>query len=133
MRRFIIQVCIILSVSGGLGLVPAAVSAYSTRPFNYYEQQLKKNTKLGGYENVAKTGPVVTAAQIVNFLLQLLGAVAICLTVYAGMLWLFARGNEDEIEKAKDILAGSAVGLFVILASYSIMAYIFRSFLDITN
>lgn len=106
---------------------------YKKRALNKYEQTLKDNTRLGGYDNVATSGPTVTAAKIINWLLTLLGAIAISLSVYAGMVWLLARGNEDQVKKAKDILAGSAIGLLIILASYSITAYVFNSFILITN
>ncbi len=116
-----------------LGLPLGAAAAYQKQPLNVYEETLKKATGLGGYEDVAASGPVVTAALLINWLLTLLGTVAIMLIVYAGVLWLLARGKEEDIKKAKDILAGSVTGLFVILASYSIVAYVFRNFVEITN
>ncbi|EKE01305.1 MAG: hypothetical protein ACD_21C00164G0004 [uncultured bacterium] len=125
-----------------LTIAAASVLAYTTQPIDGNAQYSEDNTvlntvqtgsKLGGYENVAAEGPLLTAAQIVNLLLTLLGAIAISLTVYAGFIWLLSRGNEEEIKKAKDILAGSAIGLLLILASYSITSYIFREFVEITN
>lgn len=118
------------------------VLAYETQPIDgnaeYTEDEtvlgtIQEGSKLGGYDDVATEGPLLTAALIVNFLLTLLGAVAVALTVYAGFLWIISRGNEEDIKKAKDILAGSAIGLLLILASYSITTYIFRSFLEITD
>lgn len=133
MNRLVPLLVIIVSLSGSIAVQPAIAASYETRNLDYYWESIKENTRLGGYDDVAASGPMVTAALIVNRLLLLLGIIVVCLMVYAGFLWMMARGNEDDIKKAKDILTGSAIGLFVILASYSIMAYIFRSFVNITN
>lgn len=136
MRRILAAFLFMLLYVGVVALPAYATdtsSTYKTRPLNYYEKNLQRDTKLGGYDNVATSGPTVTAAKVINWLLTLLGAIAIALTVYAGMVWLLARGNDDEIKKAKDILAGSAIGLLIVLASYSITTYIFNSFVLITN
>lgn len=132
---------ILLLLSSVALLHTTQAAVYTTQPIDgngeYSEDAtvlgtFQKESKLGGYEDVAAEGPLLTAALIVNFLLQLLGAIAIALTVYAGYVWLMARGNADEVKRAKDILAGSAIGLLLILASYSITSYIFRSFVNIT-
>ena len=52
---------------------------------------------------------------IVNFLLSLLGIVFFLLMVYAGYLWMTARGNEEQIEKAKKITKEAIVGLLIIV------------------
>lgn len=96
-------------------------------------QTVKNNTRLGGYDNVASQGPIETVALIVNFLLGLLGTIALALTIYAGYIWLIARGDEGEVERAKAILVGSVTGLFLVLSSYTILGYVFRSFVSITN
>lgn len=72
-------------------------------------------------------GPVLIAAQMINVLLQLLGLVSLLLIFYAGFVWMMARGNEDDIKKAKDIIIGTTIGMLVILASYSFMRFIFEA------
>lgn len=106
---------------------------YVKKDFDYYFNTVQNNTRLGGYDDVANEGPIMTASLVVNLLLGLLGTVALCLTVYAGFLWIIARGNEEDITKAKNILMGSVVGLLVVLGSYSFMNYVFRSWTNITN
>lgn len=96
-------------------------------------QTVKNNTKLGGYDNVAASGPIETVSYIINFLLGLLGTIALALTVYAGFVWLKAQGNEEEVTRAKNILIGSVTGILLVLSSYAIINYVFRSFVNITN
>lgn len=78
-------------------------------------------------------GPVLIAAQIINVLLQLLGLVSLLLIFYGGFIWMLARGNEDEVKKAKDIIIGTTIGLLVILSSYSFMRFIFDAATDATD
>ena len=118
------------------GTVLALPTTAYTKKLLYDEdliKTLKDNTKLGGYDDVANQGPVVTAALIINLLLGLLGVLCLCLAVYAGFLWMTARGNEQEIKKAKDILAGTAVGMLVVLSSYGVMSYVFNSVINAAN
>lgn len=107
--------------------------AYVQKGFDYYDEDVRVNAQLGSYTNVASEGPILTASRIINFLLSLMGAFTLCLVVYAGYVWMMARGNEEEVTKAKDILIGSVIGILIILASYSIIGYVFNAFVDITD
>ena len=139
MKRSVVSFLIATLLLPGLvfaaGESPDALGdgTYVKKDFDYYFQNIRDNTKLGGYDDVANEGPIATASLVINLLLGLLGTIALCLTVYAGFLWMIARGNEEDITKAKDILSGSVVGFLVILSSYSFMYYVFRSWVNITN
>ena len=90
------------------------------------------------YGNLTDTGlgttdPVVVAAQITNVFLRVLGTITILLMLYGGWTWLWARGNEEDITKAKDIISGAIIGLLVILASYGITQFVFYYLTRITN
>ncbi|MBU0722587.1 hypothetical protein KKA93_04000 [Patescibacteria group bacterium] len=49
-----------------------------------------------------------------------LAVVFLGLMIYAGFLWMLARGNEQEVEKAKNIIIYAVIGLVVVLAAYAI-------------
>lgn len=90
------------------------------------------------YGNLTDTGlgttdPVVVAAQITNVFLRVLGTITILLMLYGGWTWLWARGNEEDITKAKDIIRGAIIGLLVILASYGLTQFVFYYLTRITN
>lgn len=106
---------------------------YVNKGFDYYMNDIQGNTGLGGYDDVANEGPVLLASRIINFLLLFLGTIALCLTVYAGYLWMMSRGNEEEVTKAKAILSGSIIGVLLVLSSYGVLNYVFRSFTNITD
>lgn len=52
---------------------------------------------------------------IINYLLTFLGIVFFLITLYAGWLWLTARGNTEEVEKAKKILQEAIIALIIVL------------------
>lgn len=73
---------------------------------------------------VADSNPIEVIATLVGVLLSLLGIVAIVLIIRAGLMWMTAQGNSDTIESAKKQLQWAAIGLVVILSSYSIANFV---------
>jgi cbb3-type cytochrome oxidase subunit 3 len=55
-----------------------------------------------------------------QFLISFLALVFFALILYAGWVWMLARGNEQEVEKAKNILTSAIVGLAIVLSAYGI-------------
>ena len=52
--------------------------------------------------------------------------------IYAGYLWLTSRGNSERVEKAKDILKESIVGIGVVFSAAAISALIYLAFVPST-
>lgn len=77
--------------------------------------------------------PVIAAAQIINVFLNILGFLTLVLMIYGGWLWIWAKGNEEEITKGKDVIRGSIYGMIVILSSFGVLQYLFYYFTKITN
>jgi len=67
--------------------------------------------------------------KIISVATSFLGIIFLLLMIYAGFLWMTARGNEQQLEKAKNIIIYSVIGLVVVLAAYAItqlMAILWR-------
>lgn len=64
---------------------------------------------------------------VVSSLLGLIGVVFFILVLYAGLKWMLAMGNSEEVNKAKDILINAGIGLVIVAASYAITKFIFTS------
>lgn len=64
--------------------------------------------------------PVYVALQIVNTALVFLGVASSAMILYAGLLWFLARDNEEQVEKATQILKGAVIGLALIILSYGL-------------
>ncbi len=72
--------------------------------------------------------PATIGIRIINLALGFLGTISLVLMLYAGFIWFKARDNEEEVKKAKDIIAGSITGLAITMMSYG-LAYLIFSFL----
>ena len=87
--------------------------------------------KLGGSELKNAVGGVVDSTPletrvggIIAAILGMLGTVFLVLTIYAGVLWMTASGEEAKIEKAKEILKAAIIGLAIVLSAYTITFFV---------
>lgn len=71
--------------------------------------------------------PRLIVANTIRILLGLLGTIFLCLTLYAGYLWMTAGGNEEDVTRAKSLLTRAVIGLMIILMSYSITIFVVRT------
>ena len=56
--------------------------------------------------------------------LGLAGMAFLIMIVYGGYLWMTAMGEETKIENAKRTIVAAAIGLVLILGSYTFVSYI---------
>ena len=68
--------------------------------------------------------PAATAGRVINIALSLVGIVFLILMFYGGYLWMTARGKEERLNKAKDTIEASVIGLIIVLAAYGITYFI---------
>ena len=75
------------------------------------------------------TAPSATFATTVHDILSavfsIMGVIFLVLTIYAGMIWMTAQGDSKKVQKAKDILSQSVIGLIICLAAYGITTWVF--------
>jgi len=99
--------------------------------FVFAENNTLKNLKAvgvtnGGYvEATGANSAAGIAGTAVKAFLSLLGVIFLILMLYSGYNWMIAHGDESKVEKAKDTLRTSVIGLVIVLASYAIYYYIF--------
>ena len=58
---------------------------------------------------------------IYNYAIGTVGVIATVVMMYAGILWITAAGNQEQIGKAKDYIASSLTGLVLLLCSWMIL------------
>ncbi|PLX26788.1 hypothetical protein C0583_05830 [Candidatus Parcubacteria bacterium] len=79
-----------------------------------------------GYDTeVDSVEPMI--ATIIRFALSFLGVIFLVLAIYGGFLWMTARGNESQIEKAKSLLTAAIVGMIIVVASYALSAFVIEN------
>ena len=70
---------------------------------------------------------------ILNVILSFLGVVFLVLSVYAGVKWMIAKGNDQKVTEAKDLLADAIIGLVIVSAAYAISYFVLGSFINSLN
>lgn len=88
--------------------------------------QAAKYTVQAHYDNGAPLMSTIT--KIVSLALVAAIFIFFAFTVYAGIRWMTARGNDEFVKKAKDTLEASIFGLIVVVSAYAITTYIFTTF-----
>ncbi len=64
---------------------------------------------------------------VVGTALSMVGVLFFGLMIYGGILWMTARGNDDQTKKAFDTITAAVIGLVIILASYAITTFAFKT------
>ncbi|MBI2436746.1 MAG: hypothetical protein HYV41_03330 [Candidatus Magasanikbacteria bacterium] len=92
---------------------------------------VKDAGKAAGYdENTSDITLSENVGKVINIALSVVGVLFTILMVYAGYLWMTARGKDEQIEKAKTIIVASIIGLFITLGAYSISNFVVPRILD---
>ncbi len=72
------------------------------------------------------TDPRMTIAAGIRYVLSFVGTIFIALTVYAGILWMTAGGNDEQVTKSKKLLFQAVIGLFITFSAYTITLLAYR-------
>lgn len=84
---------------------------------------VNSTAKESGLKSIGSLGQLTGNA--IGMVLGLVGVLFFVLMVYAGVLWMTARGNDEQISKAKNIFSGAVIGIFIVIASYYILDFVF--------
>lgn len=121
------------STFGKLLLLPLLVSAFflaSTAPVSAQLKNpqstlknLEKTAGSAGFDVEQRDLPALVGS-IIGGLLGILGVVFVILMIYGGYLFMSAQGNEDQVEKAKDIIKNAVIGIVIIFLAYAITTFV---------
>lgn len=73
------------------------------------------------------SGPVDIINRAIKILMAFIGSISLVLYIYAGILWMTARGESQTIERARKTTIWTTLGVVVMLASYMLVSFIFKS------
>lgn len=102
-----------------------AVSARAAYDFSKDSGASVLGQKLGYTESQT---PEYYVGLALSVIFSVLGLVFLILTVYAGIKWMTAQGNNSQIESAKDTLTRAIIGLVICLVSYGITFFVVNIF-----
>ena len=104
-----------LLFAGWYYFIPSIVLGYSSK-------EAEKNLdKAASRASLLKGTIGGTVGNVINSILVYVGIILMILIAYAGVLWMTAGGNEEQINKAKKIIKGSVIGFLVVILSYTIV------------
>ncbi len=90
--------------------------------------------KSGGFNtNEEEAGVAAIAGKIIQALISLLGIIFIGLTVYAGFLWMTARGETEQVDRSKKMLTQGVIGMAIMLAAWAITNFVLSRLIDATG
>lgn len=62
----------------------------------------------------------------ITVFLSALAFVFFGLTLYAGVQWMLARGNDEKITASKETIEAAIIGLVIVMAAYAITTFVFK-------
>lgn len=58
--------------------------------------------------------------------LSLVGVLFFALTLYGGILWMLAQGNQEREKKALNTIVAAIIGIIIVFSSYAITNFVFK-------
>jgi hypothetical protein len=118
------SVATLVSANAALALSAAAQVA----PTGGVDTGLETTAKaaFGGNLPAQRDLPTIIGT-VIQQAIALVGVLFMALVVYGGFVWMTARGNEQQIEKAKNLLTSAVIGLVIIGAGYAITDFVLRA------
>lgn len=74
--------------------------------------------KGAGYKADAEPESII--GSIIQVALSFLGVIFLILMIYGGFLWMTAKGNEEQVTKAKNLITAAIIGLIIVISAYAI-------------
>ncbi|PIR74118.1 MAG: hypothetical protein COU35_04135 [Candidatus Magasanikbacteria bacterium CG10_big_fil_rev_8_21_14_0_10_47_10] len=120
---------LLLSLAVALLIVPASVHAIDLGG------SIVRNaaTQAGYSADTNETTAAAIIGDVIRVALSFVGVLFLVLMVYAGFLWMNARGEESQIQKAQDIIRAAIIGLIITVGAYSITQFIVPKILERTS
>jgi hypothetical protein len=111
---------ILLTAASGIILFVPAVMAEGILP---PESGTGKCASPNGCGNYSLNDILLLAVNIANWILGIVGSVALLFFVYGGLVFILSSGNEQKVSEGKQILLNATIGLVIVFTSYIIIQF----------
>ncbi|MBI2990014.1 MAG: hypothetical protein HYY51_02370 [Candidatus Magasanikbacteria bacterium] len=111
-------------------LLMSSVLVSSVSAIDLGNNIVKDAGKKAGYGETTDTTFAEMVGTVIKAVLSLVGIMFTFLLAYAGDMWMAARGEQDQIDKAKKIITGSIMGLIVTLGAYTLSNFAVNAILE---
>lgn len=114
-----------------LGMLAAPIAASA---LDLGTDRARRAAGQAGFDSAtSRTTLAGTLGTVVKTALGMVGVIFMILIIYAGFLWMTARGNEQQVEKAETIIRSSVIGLIIVLGAYSITSFVVPALIERTT
>ncbi len=135
MRKILfLSISVTTAILLNISVFPLAYAANTdTQPETLEEHtfNVTENLSLGeedqslGYFSDTSHSPIVNfALMVLDFATKIIGSLAMILLIIAGFVYMFSQGNQQTLDKAKDILKYAIIGLIVTFLSYVAILFV---------
>ena len=130
MRRWFFPLCIALAVLASLLLFGRA----HAQSFDLQKQiNAQINAGVAGAAMPAPTNIRLIVPEVIKVLLEIIGSFFMILILLGGWGYINAKGDETQVEKAKETIKGAIIGLIIIMIAYSITLFVTIKFSAAVN
>lgn len=95
-------------------------------------QSLLTSSAANSYGGTPKDAKVIVL-KIINTVLSFLAILTVALLLMAGFSYMISGGNEEKIKKSMDQIKALAIGLLIILLSWSITYFLLRTLVCVST
>ena len=86
---------------------------------------LDTNEQPKKYFDDEENTPIVSfILSVIDFATIIVGSIAMILLIVAGFMFMFAQGEQQQVDEAKDIVKYAVIGLILIFLSYLITIFV---------
>jgi len=108
---------LITFITGVFGAPFAALAAYTGGT------GLNESASRAGLDTSPGQLPIIIGT-VISAALGLVGIVFLVLMVYAGYIWMIARGDEAKTSKAKETITAAIIGIIIVVGAYALTNFI---------
>ena len=116
---------LIITIFGSI-LMVTSVSAQGS--YNFASSSgLAHTSQQAGYDiSDQSQTPEAYVSRIIAIILSILGVIFLGLTIYGGIVWMTAQGNQEKVSKAKELITEAIIGLIIVIAAYAITYFVLK-------
>ncbi len=125
-KYLLIIVLSFLFISNSLPVLASPTStSYGLKETLEADETLKEAFMVDEVENQsAKDFLSSRIGTVLSMVLSFLGVLFLILIIFGGIKWMIAAGNNEKVEKAKNMIISAVVGLIIVFSAYALTAFI---------
>ena len=121
MKKVFLLLGLITACFVSLGVLPGSV-AVADDPFCDSSASNEAKKAAGCLVNKGTVENKVT--EVINIFLYVVGVVAVIMIIYGGFLFMTSAGDAGKVQKAKNAILYSVIGLAIVVLAYAIVNFV---------